>query len=124
MKELKKYYRQISSWLPCGGPLKKQLMGSITATVEGYLAEHPEADFLAIQAHFGTPQQIATAFVDEMETAELLIKLHMRNRIIKIIFLCACILIAIWGFAVLSFWLIGLLDILGPTTISPPVIID
>ena len=35
MKELKKYYRQIKDWLPCGGPLKRKLMGNITATIEG-----------------------------------------------------------------------------------------
>ena len=80
MKELKHYYRQVSAWLPCGGRLKKQLMSSITATVDGYLAEHPEADFAALQAHFGSPQQIASAFVDEMETEELLNALRIRRK--------------------------------------------
>lgn len=124
MKELKQYYRAVASWLPCGGRLKKQLMGNITATVDNYLADHPEADFAALQAHFGTPQQIAAAFVDEMGTEELLIKLHMRNRIIRIVLLCVGALIAIWALAVLSLWFVGLLDTLGPTIINSPVVIN
>ena len=123
MKELKKYYRQISSWLPCGGKLKKEIMARLRSTVEAYLLENPTADFDALQVHFGTPQQIVTAFVDEMGTKELLIQLHARNRIIKIVFICAGILVAIWGLAVLSLWIIGLLDIVGPTIVEPPTII-
>lgn len=55
MKELKKYYRQISSWLPCGGKLKKEIMARLRSTVEAYLLENPTADFDALQVHFGTP---------------------------------------------------------------------
>lgn len=124
MKELKKYYRQVGSWLPCGGRLKRQLMANIRSTVDGYLHEHPEADFATLQDHFGTPQQIATAFVDEMGTEELLIKLHMRNKIIKIVLLCAGALIAIWALAVLSLFIIGLLEELGTGITAPPFFID
>lgn len=113
MKELNAYYRQIQGWLPCGGKLKKQLMMNIVATIEDYRVEHPEADFAALQAHFGTPQQIASAFVDEMGTAELLNALHTRRKIIKIVLLCAAAIVAIWGIAVLSLWIIGLQDTFG-----------
>lgn len=121
MKELKAYYRQVATWLPCGGRLKKQLMGSITATVDGYLADHPEADVAALQAHFGTPQQIASAFVDEMETEELLNALRTRRKIIKICLICAAAIIAIWAIAVLSLWIIGLDNTLGHVATHPPI---
>ena len=120
MKELKSYYRQVATWLPCGGRLKKQLMNSITATVDGYLAEHPEADFAALQARFGTPQQIASAFVDEMETDELLNALRVRRRIVKIVLLCAAAAVAIWAIAVLSLWIIGIIDTTGYGILSKP----
>ena len=120
MKELKAYYRQVATWLPCGGRLKKQLMERITATVDGYLAEHPEADFAALQARFGTPQQIASAFVDEMETDELLNALRTRRRIVKIVLICAATAVAIWAIAVLSLWIIGLDNTLGYGVMYPP----
>lgn len=124
MKELKQYYRQIGGWLPCGGRLKKQMMSNIRSTVEGYRDEHPEADFAAIQTHFGTPQQIAASFVDEMGTEELLYKLRVRNRIIKIVLLCVCAVVAIYGLSVLSLWLVGLLNELGYATICPPMTVS
>lgn len=113
MKELKQYYRQIKRWLPCGGSLKKQLMANITATIEAYLAENPEADFSALQAHFGTPQQIAAAFVDEMDTAELLRTLLIRRRIVNIILACAVGILALWVVVVLNAWISAMLSNLG-----------
>lgn len=101
MKELKRYYRQICSWLPCGGNLKRHMMSNIKYNIEDYLLDNPDADFSAVQAHFGTPQQIATAFVDEMNTEELLKTLKIRRRIVKIFFGCAIASVVLWGIALL-----------------------
>lgn len=122
MKELKSYYRQIRSWLPCGGRLRKNMMNNITETVEEYLAEHPESDFITLQAHFGTPQQIASAFVDEMETAELLSSIRIRKKIIKIILICLATVVAIWAVAVLVLWIIGITNTLGHMVVDPPIL--
>lgn len=122
MKELKKYYRQIKDWLPCGGPLKRKLMGNITATIEGYIAEHPQADFTDLQTHFGTPQQIATAFVDEMDTQELLHSLRIRRRILRTVFFGIAAAVSIWGIVMLILLITGLANELGTTTIHPPVL--
>lgn len=121
MKELKHYYRQVSAWLPCGGRLKKQLMSSITATVDGYLAEHPEADFAALQAHFGSPQQIASAFVDEMETEELLNALRIRRKIVSIIFGCIIAILAIWAIFMLILCISGLIATFGHVKVIGPI---
>ena len=124
MNDLKRYYRQVASWLPCGGKTKREMMARIRATVDAYIAEHPTADLAAIQARFGTPQQIAAAFVDEMGTEELLNKLRIRRRIIKIIFLCVAIFLAIWAIAVLTLLITGLIDELGYSIVTPPVWMD
>ena len=104
MKELTQYYRQISAWLPCGMRLKKQLMANIRTTVDNYLAEHQGIDFAELQAHFGTPLQIATAFVDEMDTSQLLQSLKIRKRIIRVVFLGAIIALALWTVVLMSIW--------------------
>lgn len=100
MKELKGYYRQIKGWLPCGGQVKKMLMANITATIGGYVEEHPGIDFAAVQAHFGTPQQIATAFVDEMDTEELLGKLRIRKKLVTVITAAAIAIVVLWAVVV------------------------
>ena len=109
MKELKQYYHQISTWLPCGGRLKKQLMTNIRATVDSYLAEHQGADFAELQAHFGTPLQIATAFVDEMDTALLLQSLKTRRRIVRITFLGVVIALTVWTVTLVIIWVTSVL---------------
>ena len=109
MKELKTYYRQVSTWLPCGGQLKNHLMANITATVDSYVAEHPDADFAALQAHFGTPQQIASSFVDAMETKELLHALRVRKKIVTIVTAVAITIVVLWA-SVLTIALVNEID--------------
>lgn len=121
MKELKQYYRQIQSWLPCGGKIKRQMMASITANIEGYLAEHPQTDFAALQSHFGTPQQIATAFVDGIETEELLKTLRIRRKVLRAIIVFLILLFAVYTIALLSLWLAGLLSQCGNLIIDSPI---
>lgn len=96
MKDLKRYYRQVASWLPCGGRTKREMMARIRTTVDAYVQEHPATDFAAIQEHFGTPQQIAAAFVDEMGTEELLQRINYRNNIIKGFAILAATIILLW----------------------------
>lgn len=122
MKELKSYYRQIKGWLPCGGRLKKNMMSCITATVEDYIASHPDADFAALQAHFGSPQQIATAFVDEMDTQELLHALRIRRRILFSVVYGVGAAVAIWAIVMLILLLVGLVSELGYVVVTGPFI--
>lgn len=122
MNERKKYYRQISGWLPCGGKVKKQLMANITTTVDGYLEEHPDANMQTLQAHFGTPQQIAASFVEEMDTAELLDALRTRRKVIRIILYSFAAIVVIWAIAVLIAWCIGMSEVLGYGVTESPII--
>lgn len=72
MKELKQYYRDIAKNLPVGRKQKQQILLAITQSVEDYLAAHPQADFQAVQEHFGSPQEIAAAYIENMTTPEIL----------------------------------------------------
>lgn len=124
MKELKQYYRQIGSWLPCGGRLKRRMMASITANIEGYLTEHSQMDFAALQNHFGTPQQIAAAYVEDMDTSELLSAIHNRRKILLSVVYGVTAIVAIWAVVMLILLVIGLGDELGYFVIDGPIIID
>lgn len=119
MKELKKYYRQISGWLPCGGSVKREMMCAIRESVDGFVTNHPGIAFSAVQTNFGTPQQIAAAYVDELDTAELLNKLRVRRRILKVLLIGVAVALAIWSIALLLFWLNDAFGILHK---GPPII--
>ena len=79
---LKHYYREIKSYLPCSRKEKKRILKEIRGNVDSFLEDHPEADFEAIQTHFGTPHLISVSCVENMDTVKLLKALKIRKRII------------------------------------------
>lgn len=99
-RQLKKYYRSVRSWLPCSRKLKNRILGQIGENISAYLEDHPSAAFADIQQRFGGPQQIAAAYVEEMDSAELLRDLRVHNRIVRIVIACAAAVIVIWGASV------------------------
>lgn len=79
------YCRAVKSWLPCDRKQKRSILEKSRLDVAGYLEENPAADMDAIQARFGTPQAIAAAYVDDMDTAGLLHSLRIRKRIVTLV---------------------------------------
>lgn len=77
----RRYYRKVRSWLP-GGKMRRYVMTQIRETVQEFAQEHPDADVAAIQAQLGTPQEIAAAYVENMETAAVLKGLRIRRRVL------------------------------------------
>mgnify|MGYP001116616268 CR=1 FL=1 len=68
----RRYLRNVKDWLPCSGKLKREIMARIKNVLDDYLAEHPDADFVELSHRFGLPKQIASSYVEEMDTEELL----------------------------------------------------
>lgn len=77
----RRYYRKVRSWLS-GGKMRRYVMTQIRETVQEFVQEHPDADVAAIQAQLGTPQEIAAAYVENMETAAVLKGLRIRRRVL------------------------------------------
>lgn len=73
---LKSYVRSVQKMLPCSGKKRKMIVYQITKCGEDYLKQNPDADLEALQAHLGTPQEIAASCIDEQETLVLLKKVR------------------------------------------------
>lgn len=99
-RDTKRYLREIRSWIPCAGKMRREVLEEIRGTLAEFLSENPDADFPALVARFGTPQQIASTYVDEAETGELLNALRIRKKMVRIACVTAVILISIWATAV------------------------
>lgn len=82
---LRRYYWQVRQYIPGAPRLKKNVLEEIKGSVALYRVENPNADFAQIQAHFGTPLQIAAAYVENLGTAELLNRLRAQRRITRIV---------------------------------------
>lgn len=94
---LRVYCRAVKSWLPCDRKQKRRILEKIRLDVAGYLEENPDADIAAIQARFGTPQAIASAYVDDMDTAQLLHSLRVRKRIVTIVAAAMAVILLTWA---------------------------
>lgn len=94
----RRYYRKVLSWLP-GGKMRRYVMTQIRETVQEFVQEHPDADVAAIQAQLGTPQEIAAAYVENMETAAVLKGLRIRRRVLFAV--CATMLAILISWTVL-----------------------
>lgn len=96
-KQLRTYYCCVKKWLPGSGNQNKRVMMQIRNAVSLFMAEHPDADYAAIEGHFGAPQEIAASFVGEMETKELLSNLQIRKRLVGTIAVLAVIIVVLWA---------------------------
>ena len=81
---LKRYIRSIRKILPCSGKMKKNIISQIRETIEDYLLQDPTADLETIQAHFGTPQEIAVHCVDGQDTFAQWKKIRNKKRILSV----------------------------------------
>lgn len=93
---LKRYIRSISDALPCSGKVKKHIIAQIRESIIDYLEQNPDAEFTSLQNHFGTPQQIASSYVDSQETPALLRKMRTRKYILSICAGAMAIVLLIW----------------------------
>ena len=99
-KLVKKYCREIRKWLPCSWNLKKRIISEISDNVAHYLSDAQTAKYSDIEQRFGTPKQIATTYINEMDTSDLLENLRVKRKITTAIISTCLVLIAIWGIAV------------------------
>ena len=94
--QVRRYLREIQGCIPCHGKAKYEILRKIKGMIRAALSDAPEMSYEMLVARFGTPQQIAASYVDELDTPELLKKLRMRNKIIAIVCATAAIILAIW----------------------------
>lgn len=79
---IRRYVRAVSTFLPCSGKRKKSWLADLRAQAESYVAEGGDA--AALEQRFGTAQQMAFSYVDEVPTADLLAELHIRRRLVAV----------------------------------------
>ncbi len=103
-KALSKYYRSISKCLPVEKKHKKQILEQIRHSVEDYRAENPAADIQGILEHFGTPQEIAAAYIDEMTTTEIQKKFKITKRVIVIVCTAIALALILWATVLVAAW--------------------
>lgn len=94
---LRRYLRTVRGMLPCDRKQKRHILKELQCSVDAFLAEHPDADLPQLQAHFGTPDQIAASYVDDLDTPALLRAMHARKRVITVAVATALAILLSWA---------------------------
>lgn len=92
----KRYLWEIRKEIPCPAKRKRRILVQIRGILGEYLAQNPDADYAAITARLGSPQQIAASYVDDMGTGELLRGLTIRRKILRRVSIAVAIMVALW----------------------------
>ena len=83
-KLIHRYCRAVGSYLPCSPRQKREILLGLRQRLEDHCAEHPESAE-DLEAAFGTPQAVAAAYIDDMDTGELLAALRHRRRVLRLV---------------------------------------
>lgn len=94
-KLIRRYCRAVGSYLPCSRRQKREILQGLRQRLEDCCAEHPEGTE-NFEAFFGTPQAVAAAYIDDMDTGELLAALRQRRRVLRLVGAGLLAALAVW----------------------------
>ncbi len=83
-KLVKNYIKQIKKNLICPNGQKKQVLKDIENSVKDYLQTNKTASENEIYSHFGTPEDVVSAYITEIDLKEIKRKVFFRKVIIFI----------------------------------------
>lgn len=99
-KHERKYLRRVRRWLPCRRGMKGSIMARITARVEEWCQANPACTYPELEAHFGAPQQIAAAYIENVDSGELLRDLHIKRRVVNAVSVALVTAVLVWAIGV------------------------
>lgn len=99
-EQLKTYYKQVGKRLHCEKAQKKQILDGLRTDVEEFRLAHPDCSFEDIQEHFGSPEDIARQYLDDISAFDLQKELSVKKmvkRLILVIIICILFITACIG---------------------------
>lgn len=99
---LLRYLWEVREELPGNRRQKKQILSRVESSVQDFVIENPHVDYATITQRFGTPQQIAASYIEEMSTPELTQQLRIRKTIVRIVAATALVLVLLWAGVVVT----------------------
>ena len=99
---LLRYLWEVREELPGYRRQKKHIRSRVESSVQDFVIENPHVDYATITQRFGTPQQIAASYIEEVSTPELTQQLRIRKTIVRIVAATALVLVLLWAGVVVT----------------------
>lgn len=95
--QLFRYLLEIAFYLPVPWKQKKEILRKIKHSIESYIFDGDYISYRQIRSRFGDPQQIAGAFLTEMDPEELLEKINRKRIVVRGFVTVVIIALALWA---------------------------
>ena len=95
---VKQYLKEIKKQLPCSASQKKRYMEHITDSVSDYVGQHSDCNFEELCKAFGTPEEIADAYISDLSADEFSKKTSTK-KVVLVSIVLGVILVGVVAFA-------------------------
>ena len=95
--QLFRYLLEIAFYLPVPWKQKNEILRKIKHSIESYIFDGDYISYRQIRSRFGDPQQIAGAFLTEMDPEELLEKINRKRIVVRGFVTVIIIALALWA---------------------------
>lgn len=82
--QLFRYLLEIAFYLLVPWKQKKEILRKIKRSIESYIFDGDNISYRQIRSRFGDPQQIAMAYLTEMDPEELMEKVNQKRIVVRI----------------------------------------
>ena len=97
-----RFTREIRHGIPCRIKGKQHLMNQIKNNVLSYARDNPDSDYKSIIGRFGTPEQIITSYIAELDESDVIRQIRASKRIVSIAVVTAALILLSWVATVYS----------------------
>lgn len=95
--QLFRYLLEIAFYLLVPWKQKKEILRKIKHSIESYIFDGDYISYRQIRSRFGDPQQIAMAYLTEMDPEELLEKINRKRIVVRGFVTVVIIALALWA---------------------------
>ena len=99
--QLYRYLLEIAFYLPVPWKQKKEILRKIKHSIESYIFDGDYISYRQIRSRFGDPQQIAMAYLTEMDPEELLERINRKRIVVRGFVTVVIIALALWAISLI-----------------------
>lgn len=121
--DVRKYVKQIKQELPTFNAEGKQIEKMLLQNVRDYAQEEPEVSYAQLVSRFGSPDEIAAAYLSEQSNGTVKKAVRIRKKILTIVLAVAIFVSLLWA-TYLVFVYNTIKEVAGGTIVVGEVIIE
>ena len=97
LKHSRSYYQAARSLLPDTGKSKNAILSQLKSELDAFAQDYPNAAYSDFITRFGTPEDMAATYVENMDTMTLVKNLHYGRKVFAATLAVLLVILISWG---------------------------